>query len=258
MKVVFCDVGQGDSVLIQQGFFQALIDSGKDDRVLGCLGKFLPPWDRTLEVVIMTHGDEDHVGYFEEILGVYTAKFLFFPDTDKNTATLAGLKEAIAQETSGGALAKQPILGQSVRLPSGGVLTFLERGGDSSLETTENDRSIVFLLEYGQTKWLFSGDLEEKGEQQLVKMGVLPLVDVLKAGHHGSATSSSLDFLERTRPRVSIISAGAGNKYGHPAASVLERLRAVGSSVLRTDQLGDIELRTDGQTVWLQSANRRP
>jgi competence protein ComEC len=219
---------------------------------------FLPAWDRTLEVMILTHGDEDHIGYFEEILGLYEAKFLFFPDTDKHTVTLEGLKEAIAKETTNGAVLKQPILGQSVRLPFGGVFTFLERPADSSLELTENDRSIVFLLEYGQTKWLFTGDLEENGERQLLQMAVLPLVDVLKVGHHGSPTSSTLDFLEKIRPKLSVISAGVGNSYGHPAPSVLENLRAVGSAVLRTDQLGDIELATDGQTVWLQSARRRP
>jgi competence protein ComEC len=253
IKVVFCDVGQGDSILIQQGFFQVLIDSGRDDRVLNCLGRVLPAWDRTLEVMILTHGDEDHVGYAAEILSLYQTNFLFFPDTGKDNTTLQGLEAAILQETAGGMLWKQPILGQSIGLPDGGTMVFLERPGENQTDLTENDRSIVFLLEYGDTRWLFTGDLEEKGEQNLVKNGLLPLVDVLKVGHHGSASSSSLDFLERTRPVFSVISAGLNNKYGHPTAVVLERLQKIGSVILRTDELGDIDLATDGHEIWVQS-----
>src|SRR3990170_4365332 len=112
---------------------------------------------------------------------------------------------------------------------------------------------LVFLLEYGQTSWLFTGDLEENGELLLVKSGLLPQVDVLKVGHHGSATSSSLEFLERIRPNISIISAGKGNSYGHPAPIALKNLQLIGSAILRTDQLGDIELVTDGDEIWVQS-----
>lgn len=257
IKVVFCDVGQGDSILIQQGFFQALIDSGRDDRVLGCLGKLLPEWDRTIELMILTHGDEDHIGFFEEIMGLYHTGYLVFPDTQKDTATMLGLKEAIWQAQHGGTVLKQPILGQSVRLPSGAVITFLERPDESLTTLTENDQSIVFLLEYGQTRWLFTGDLEEKGELTLINNGQLPQVDVLKVGHHGSATSSSLDFLEKIQPTVAVVSVGAGNSYGHPASSTLENLAKVGSVVLRTDQLGDIQLATDGVKIWVQSTGRR-
>jgi len=257
IKIVFCDVGQGDSILIQQGFFQVIIDSGRDDQVLGCLGNFLPEWDRSIEMMVLTHGDEDHIGFFEEILGLYDAQYLFFPDTDKDTGTVAGLKEAISREQQDGTILKQPILGQSVRLPSGAIITFLESPGEIPPPVTENDRSIVLLLEYGNTRWLFTGDLEEKGESILVQNALLPQVDVLKVGHHGSATSSSLDFLERIQPKWSVVSAGAGNSYGHPASSVLENLSAVGSVIFRTDQLGSIELATDGVKIWVQSTDRR-
>lgn len=258
IKIVFCDVGQGDSILIQQDFFQVLIDSGRDDRVLGCLSRALPAWDRRLEVLILTHGDEDHVGFFVEIMGFYSTDYLFFPETDKNTTTLTGLKEAIEQELGQGARWKQPILGQSIGLPLGGTITFLESQTGDDPGLTENDRSIVFLLEYGQTKWLFTGDLELKGEIVLLERGLLPTVDVLKVGHHGSKTSSSLDFLEKVRPTWSIISAGAGNRYGHPAQEVLDSLAKIDSVVLRTDQLGDLTLTTDGEQIWLKEARKRP
>lgn len=258
VQIIFCDIGQGDSILIQQGFFQVLIDSGPDDRVLGCLGKFIPPWDRIIELIILTHGDADHIGYFSEILSLYQAKYIFFPDTPKNTATVKGLKEAIDQELQDGAFLKRPILGQSVSLPSGGTLTFLERPGKLPPGASENDRSIVCLLEYGQTRWLFTGDLEEKGEISLLKHGLLPQVDGLKVGHHGSASSSSLDFLKKLQPQLAAISVGAKNTYGHPTAKALGNLQTVGSVVLRTDQLGDIETATDGQRIWIQSTSHRP
>ena len=257
MKVVFCDVGQGDSILIQQDFFQVLIDSGRDDRVLGCLGQVLPAWDRTIEMIIMTHADEDHVGFFGEIMGIYDTQIIFFPDTPKDTRTVSQLKEAIEQETAQGAFLKEPILGQTVGFPSGGKLTLLKLPG-SFLETaTENDHSIVFLLEYQGTSWLFTGDLEEKGERLLLKNGFLPRVEVLKVGHHGAATSSTMEFLQAVQPQFSVISVGTNNSYGHPASSVLENLREINSRVLRTDQLGDIELVAGDGKIWLQSVLKR-
>lgn len=257
MKVTFCDVGQGDSILIQRDFFQILIDSGKNDQLLGCLGRSLPVWDRTIEVIIMTHADEDHIGYFGEILGIYETKFIFFPDTPKNTRTVNDLKEAISQELAQGARLKEPILGQTVGFPSGGKVTFLNLSGDKTQGLTENGRSIVFLLEYQSTKWLFMGDLEEKGELSLLKKGLLTQVNVLKVGHHGAATSSTVDFLEATFPQVSVISVGKNNSYGHPTQLVLENLRKIGSRILRTDQLGDIELITENGKIWLQSTLKR-
>src|SRR3989338_259167 len=92
IKIVFCYVGQGDSILIQQGFFQVIIDSGRDDQVLGCLGNFLPEWDRSIEMMVLTHGYENHFVFFKEFLGLYAAQSLFFPDTDKDTGTVAGKK----------------------------------------------------------------------------------------------------------------------------------------------------------------------
>lgn len=256
MKVIFCDVDQGDSILIQQGFFQVLIDSGRDDRVLGCLGSFLPVWDRELELVIVTHADEDHIGFFEEILGFYQAKYLIFSGSPKDTRSTRGLEEAISQEAEEGAFVKRPILGQSVRFSSGGRLTFLEIPEVPGRNLSENDRSVVFLLEYGATRWLFTGDLEAAGEQLLEEKGVLPRVDVLKVGHHGSATSTTDGFLSETEPTVAVISVGADNKYGHPAPSVLERLEKSDVAVLRTDELGHVVLASDGVRVWLESVRR--
>lgn len=256
IKVIFCDVGQGDSVLIQQDFFQILIDSGKENQVLSCLGSFLPVWDRTIEVAILTHADDDHIGFFEEILGIYDTKYIFFPESNKDTQSARGVKEAISQEVADGSFLKRPVLGQSVRFPSGGRLTFLERKTEEGAEISENDRSIVFLLEYGKTRWLFTGDLEAPGERILQKNGLLPRVDVLKVGHHGSNTSSTPEFLARVLPGISVISSGKGNSYGHPASEVLQNLEKIGSRILRTDQLSNIEMASDGEKIWLQSTGK--
>jgi competence protein ComEC len=207
-------------------------------------------WDRTIEVMILTHGDEDHLGFFGEIMGIYDTQIIFFPDTPKNTATVTEVKEAIEAKLTSGAVVKQPILGQSISFPSGGAITLLSSSDKIPVGASENDRSIVFLLEFGQTRWLFTGDLEAIGEQQLLKDGHLPLVDVLKVGHHGSASSSTIEFLNTLQPSLAIISAGANNKYGHPADLVLENLRQIGSTVLRTDQL-------DGAQVWVSRTHFR-
>ncbi|OGJ38402.1 MAG: hypothetical protein A2383_03025 [Candidatus Pacebacteria bacterium RIFOXYB1_FULL_39_46] len=257
MKVTFCDVGQGDSILIQQDFFQIMIDSGKDERVLGCLGQILPVWDRTIEVIIITHGDEDHLGFFGEIMGIYDTNFIFFPDTTKDTAVIERVKEAIEHKQALGALLKQPILGQSISFPSGGALTFLKLPDQKSEQVDENDQSIVFLLEYGETRWLFTGDLGANGELKLVKSGLLPRVNVLKVAHHGSDSSSNLDFLTTIQPDLSIISVGADNKYGHPTTTVLENLNKIGSVILRTDQLGDITLTANETKIWVSRTHQR-
>jgi competence protein ComEC len=255
MKITFCDVGQGDSILIHQGFFQVLIDSGRDDRVLSCLGKFLPVWDRTIEVMILTHADEDHIGYFGEIMGIFETNFIFFPDTPKDTRTARGVKEVINQELAQGAVLKEPILGQSISFPSGGKLTFLKLPGNLAWEETENDRSLVFLLEYQGTSWLFTGDLEEKGERLMQQNGLFPRVNVLKVSHHGSQTSSSNQFLQTIQPDIAVISVG-DNSYGHPDPLVLQNLQQINAQILRTDQLGHIELAAQAGQIWLQSTSK--
>ena len=122
-----------------------------------------------------------------------------------------------------------------------------------------NNRSVVFLVRYAETSFLFTGDAEIRAEHDVIEtFGARGLAaDVLKIGHHGSAAGTTSAFLDAVRPRVALLSVGAHNSYGHPSPSVLERLRGVGCAVWSTAAQGTVELRTDGRRLWVR-AGREP
>jgi competence protein ComEC len=257
IKVTFCDVGQGDSILIQQGFFQLLIDSGEDDRLLGCLGQVMPFWDQVFEVGIITHFDSDHMGYFGELTGIYSWKELYFIHPNKNNELIKGVMGAINKASEHGAAIKQPILGQTIVLPSGAKITLLEVNSFlSDKNLSENNRSLGVLLEFGETTMLFPGDGEVDWESALLKNNVFPQVDVIKIAHHGSETSTSEQFLAKVFPKLAIISVGK-NSFDHPHSETLEKLESSGVQILRTDEKGDITITTNGKEIWIEDLNKR-
>ena len=133
---------------------------------------------------------------------------------------------------------------------AGASLTVLApSAGYTPAKTARNDDSLVLLLAYGRHKFLLTGDAERRVESDLAGRGALPEVDVLKAGHHGSKTSTTEAFLSATRPLFALISVGEGNSYGHPFPEVLDRLGAMGTRVLRTDELGLVQIRSDGKRL---------
>jgi competence protein ComEC len=296
MHLITCDVGQGDATLITYGFHQVLIDAGPDDLVMECLSKHLPWWDRTLELIVMTHADADHIGGLPAVLDRYKATELLFTPYYKDTALFKEVMGAVRDEYETGALIDMPILGQQFRLPQvekglhnnfvrnsqSVVITSLFPRVDTTSRTVENwlktetqlwdtgvspqvistqiddhnDRSIVLLLEFGKTSALLTGDLEKGGELSLLAEGLTDQVDILKAGHHGSNTSTTRELLTKTRPEVSLVSAGLNNKYGHPSPEVLARLIEFDVEIWRTDELGTIEVVSDGEEYWIKTEKK--
>jgi competence protein ComEC len=262
IHLIVCDVGQGDAILIYQGFSQVLIDSSQDERVLGCLNRFLPPWDRVLDLVLITHYDHDHVGGLASVLTLYQIRTMLTTEPPAHFIEQnPKLMQLINLGLKHGMQWKRPILGQKIRLGSSLVETWLEtitappglpQVGES---LTENDRSIVVLLTAGKVRILLTGDLETKGEQQLVASGRLVPVDILKVGHHGSKTSSTPVFLETIRPKIALISAGRHNQYGHPAPEVMSRFAEMGIQTLVTADVGNIIVDIDEQTYRQHSAH---
>lgn len=256
--LTICDVGQGDAILIHQGFRQVLIDSSQDDRVLRCLDRNLPPWDHELDLVLITHYDRDHVGGLVSILGIYRVLNLVADDppqafTEANPEFLTQLTMALNQ----GMVWKRPILGQLIDLNLFHQMWTLKILQTLASETqnypawSDNDRSIVSLLTVGQTRALLLGDLETPGEMELLRQADLGPVEILKVGHHGAKTSTSEALLEEINPKLALISVGKTNSYGHPAAETLKKLMNHGAMVLSTADIGDISLRLDGQKYWL-------
>ncbi len=252
LHVIFLDVGQGDAIFIQSpGGRQVLIDGGRFPSVtLDEFGQHMPFWDRSIDMVIATHPDADHVAGLVEVMARYDVGSLITnaADEDDDAIFAALLNEA----QSGGAMIHEAREGDVIKLEDGVELEVLHSGSPGTPDH-RNDDSIVTRLTYGDLSVLLTGDAEEAAETEMVR-GDFPLgAIVLKAGHHGANTSSSTPFLEAVSPRIVVISVGADNSYGHPHPAMLARAEAVGATVLRTDLMGTIELESDGRRMWWSS-----
>lgn len=274
LHIVFCDVGQGDAILLSYQSTQVLVDGGKDEKVLTCLGKHLPFWDKKLEVIIATHPDSDHIGGLTSVFAQYTSDLIATNGLVKETDDFGDFKTSLSRKLAAGT--SYIVLQQDDSLSIGRDITLFilsPRGVNTQIgsqkvdlsetqlwdkqsvkineEITSNDGSIVILLEYKNSSFLLTGDLEKQGELSLVKQGLLSEVDILKVGHHGSKTSTSPDFLQKVRPEISVISSGKHNSYNHPAPEIVALLHAANSRVYRTDELGTLHFASDGEKIWI-------
>lgn len=253
LKVYFLDIGQGDAILIQTpNGTQVLIDAGANNKVVNELSQIIPFFDRTIDIIIPTHSDLDHVGGFPEILRRFEIKNYFdsgFVDEDDlNTE----IKLLVQNEKN--INVKKISRGDNIILDKENNISFEVLWPNSNFETSDNnERSIVLRLDYGKTSFLFTGDASSKIEKILVENSTstnILDIDVLKAGHHGSKTSSSLEFLEKTSPELTIISAGKDNKFGHPNKETLDNLAKVNSQIKNTAEIGRILIKSDGEKYW--------
>ena len=251
LHVQFFDVGQGDAIFIQTPTGrQILVDGGLYPSVLNDhLGRQMPFWDQELDVVIATHPDADHVTGLPGIWNHYTVGQLITNGTEGESPVFAALLQAAAASQTP---IHHAIAGETVIIEDGVRLEVLHPG-NSLTPDNENDASVAVRLVYGNFTLLLTGDAEVAGEQAMLDSGHNLRALILKAGHHGSNTSSSAAFLAAVRPRIVIISAGQDNRYGHPHQEVLERVAQIGAVLLRTDELGTIEVLSDGQEMWLQA-----
>lgn len=229
------DVGQGDAIFIDGPERQVLIDGGPDTAVLEKLGEVLPPWDRTLDVVIASHLHADHAFGLNAVVERYAVGEVYVNGvytTPPAEALLATVDE-------------QPfVAGTHIDLGNGAVLEALWPESAAEDSGTIHDTNIVLLLRYGDTTMLLTGDAE--AEHETAFMAGLPPIDILKVGHHGSDTSTSYTFLNIIHPAAAIISVGEGNSYGHPSPLVVGRLTKAGTVVFRTDTDGDIRVFSRG------------
>ncbi len=246
LRVTFLDVGQGDGILIETpSGRQVLVDGGSDlDRLSRELGAVMPFWDRSLDLVIATHPDQDHTAAQEGLPARYrigravqSQALLHHPDSQAWQDAMAGAGVSVAAMGMGGWMD----LGDGVAL---WVLWPPPELPETFEGEEKNDRSLVMLLVYGDFRLLLAGDAEIPTERALLARGLPVGATVLKVGHHGSRTSSSSEFLRAVGAPLAVIQVGV-NRYGHPHPRVLEAL--AGRTVLRTDRDGRIRLVTDGQ-----------
>lgn len=243
-RIVMLDVGQGDAILVEsRDGARMLVDGGPDpDRVLAELDAVVPPWDRRLDVLVLTHPHEDHVAGLVRVLARYRVGRVFEPGMRGAGPGWHAWDAALAHGPPRGTLAA------GARLALGDIALEVRWPGPGAVPATTaatgrgvNDTSIVLLGTASGRRFLLTGDAEEDVDPALVAGG-LPRLDVLKVAHHGSATATSAELLAATRPAVALVSVGTGNTYGHPAPATLARLRDVGASVHRTDREGRLEV----------------
>ena len=257
LYVTFIDVGQGDAVFVQTpGGEQALIDGGRHPGpVLRALGERMPFWDRSLDLVVLTHSHADHVGGLPEVLRRYQASAVLDNGYERQSSAREEWLSALETEDATVIQAEQ---GQ--RLTLGGETTIeVLNPPQPRLRGTSSDidnNATVLRLSHGDVSFLFASDVFREGEMSMLSRDIELEADVLKVAHHGSKTSSGRTFLEAVGPQLSVVSVGAGNSFGHPNAEVMGRLQdAVGSPdrVLLTSVLGDITLVSDGTVVRLHT-----
>ena len=251
LHVYFLDVGQGDAILVQApDGRQILIDGGPNPTaLLSELSAVMPFWDRSLDLVVLTHPDGDHLTGLLAVLDRYqVARVLDTAQTDA-----APLAAAWRERLANGRVSRT-IAQRGMRIPLDDVMLTVLHPGSKPLAGTasdDNNNAIVLRIDYGPTSLLLTGDAESEAEADMLKAGLPLRADVLKIGHHGSNGSTSTPFMAAVAPRQAVISVGADNSFGHPAREVLRRLMDARAEILRTDTNGRIEAVSDGRKLSL-------
>jgi len=265
LRIIVCDVGQGDAVYIKApNGMDMLIDGGPNGQVLSCLGKYMPFYDRTIDLVVLTHPQNDHLMGLISVLERFTVKnFIIGVEGNssegyKKIVTLLKEKKIPVKNLYSGdkfamgearfmvlwperkwvaeKIQDAKFIAQSI---NNGVLGL-------SSDTDLNLFSYNIYLNYRDFDVLFTGDADSKIQPEIEKTIDLPDIEVLKVPHHGSKTGILSKFLDKLKPEIAVISVGK-NSYGHPAEQTINQLRSRNITVRRTDQEGDIEIVTDGK-----------
>ena len=252
LEVNFFDVSQGDAIFIETPERnQILIDGGPDSLILEKLGKELPFYDRTIDLIILTHPEKDHLAGLIEVLKRYKVENILWTGIIRDTSEFKEWKKLIESEGAKIFIAKA---GQKIKLPRSDldILYPFENLEGQTLKDS-NNTSIVAKLIFGQNSFLFTGDAYKSVERELLEKGIDINSDIVKVAHHGSKTSSDSDFIAQVSPEIAVISVGKNNTYGHPHQEVLETLAKYGINILRTDLNGDIKIISDGKNYEISN-----
>lgn len=252
MIVSMLNIGQGDAIYIKApNGKELIIDGGPDQKLLSELGSIMPFFDKKIDMIIVTNPDKDHYAGFIDLMDKYQVDQLVEPGTISSTPTYHAFKEKVKEkgliETIAGrgmkiVLDKKKNVYLDILFPDQDVKDF-----------STNDGSLVAKLVYGNTSVMFQGDSPQKIENYLINTyGKEELkADILKAGHHGSRTSTGKSYVEAVSPKWVLISCGQNNRYGHPHKETLDTLASEGVEILRTDIEGRITLVSDGEN-WIR------
>lgn len=249
LHIVFCDVGQGDGIYIRTPDKKDIVvDAGANEKMVECLSRHMPFWDRTIDIIFSTHADLDHYGGLSDIFEAYTVKEYAKSTNTSPAESYKYLEGDVSQE---GSVNRVIHKGDKFIFPSSVQILTLwpTREFESSPDAVDNNLSLVQILTYKDFELLLTGDIEKEILDPII--ATQKDIDVLKLAHHGSKTGTDNGTFAHIKPELSIISAGQKNRYGHPHKEVLDVLKQNNLKYLRTDERGDIEIISDGQKFWV-------
>lgn len=263
--IIACDVGQGDGILLIYKSSQVVIDSGPGNKIIDCLSRHIPFWDREIELAILTHPQLDHYGGFAQVFRRYKVDTFLANSLDSSSSAYKALKEEvdkhkvrIVNPLQSMVLRVGPIdidiLSDSEKLLPKGLALGFENGGvlgafDAKIDP--NEFSIITKISFGDFDGLFTGDIPKHISDRLaeeIKLNGYNHIEYLKVPHHGSKNGLSEGLLQSSNFKIAVISVGRKNRYGHPHKETLDLLQKYGLKIYRTDQAGDVEVISDGKS----------
>ncbi len=247
MAVHFLDVGQGDcSLIVLPNGRTVLIDASTQDEGDSIIEYLSYQKVTHIDYFVLTHPHADHIGSAKQIIETLSIGKIVMPDVETNTATFTNLLLAIDKKDIPIQIAKA---GDIIKLDNANMKIL----GPVTKTDDLNNMSIVLRLDYGKTSFIFAGDAEEPSEKDMLKKFTSSefCADVLKVGHHGASTSSSLEFITAISPKYAVISCGKDNSYGHPHTETINTLNKLGIKYYRTDKVGNVVFSSDGEKVTL-------
>lgn len=259
LHVTICDVGQGDAVIIRTPDQRVILfDGGPDKKVLGCLSRAMPYWERHIDLMILSHPHADHLSGLVDVLRLYSVEQFATEALANASDGFTALESSVKKE----GLVWQALLdGDIIKVSRDVKLTVVGPTGEYLQKTSVDGHinssefaSLELLLSYGNFTLLLTGDSQHQQMNQaiLAHPDLLSQVTVVQEPHHGSATGITPEIIQALSPQIVTISVGAKNTYGHPAPSILSILKDAGVKVARTDKEGDLKLVTDGKSYNLR------
>jgi competence protein ComEC len=254
LRVSFLDVAEGDAILVQKGSCQVLIDGGPSPQAITLeLSQQMPFWDRSIDLLVLTHPHQDHLGGLMEVMRRYNVEQVLYPFLDYKSLLYDEWLRFIGETRVKSISA---CTGQRIDIGEGIAIDVLWPS-ENFIEGTDSDidnNSVVLLLTVGEIKFLFTGDVMSEAEWELIRARAEINANVLKVGHHGSSTSTTAEFLAVVNPQAAVICVGANNTFNFPSSTILERLEEkVGQeNVYRTDINGTVTFITDGESLWVE------
>jgi len=255
LEVNFFDVGQGDSSFIESpGGYQVLIDGGPSSRILEKLGEEMPFWDKTIDLIILSHPDPDHLSGLIDVLKNYKIGLIATNGTVSSRPEFKEFENLILKNKISYITIKKNqriLIGKNISFE---ILAPLEDFEGREVSDF-NSSSIVARMVYDKNAFLFTDDTTKSIEKKLAEENIDLSADVLKVAHHGSKTAESEIFLNAVNPKIAVIQVGLNNQYGHPNQEVLDLLNKYGIKIFRTDKDGDIKIFSDGENLKFITQN---